>query len=364
MEQSTSLSVTVIIPHLKREDLLANCIRALRKQDHPEFQIVIVDNGSNSRLEAYEAEDGISVLRLPENQGFSGAVNHGIRGGDSRYVALLNDDCVPEPDWLSSLVGGLQRHPEASFAGCKMTRPGGANLLDRAGDGLGLRGIPYGIGHLEVDEGQYDRDRGPLGICAGAALYERSLLTELGGFDESFFAYHEDMDLSLRARMRGHRCVYVGSSVVSHVGSATTGSPFNPFTIYYSTRNLIWLQAKNLPLSLLVRLSLHLLLGHGLWFGKMAVKERQWIPWLKGVFVGVAGAFRVRSRGRRERESWVLSGQDMLSLLRDSEEEIRSSVRRKRSPRRPSTSPSPSIGDNQKAPISVPRAESVGDPRR
>jgi GT2 family glycosyltransferase len=201
------------------------------------------------------------VISLEENRGFSAAINAGIRSADTEYVALLNNDTQAEPDWLEALWQAAERHPEASLFASRLVDFQDQRVLDGAGDALRRSGLPYRLGHRELDRGQFDREAFVFGACAAAALYRRSLFEEIGLFDEDFFAYCEDGDVSFRAQLAGHRCLYAPEAVVYHVGSASTGGKRSPTATRLGTQNGVNLLVKNLPTSLAWRLLPSLLAG-------------------------------------------------------------------------------------------------------
>jgi GT2 family glycosyltransferase len=161
-------------------------------------------------------------------------------------VALLNPDALAEPRWLERLVAAASASPAAAFASRQMMR-GSPGILDGAGDayhssGLAWRrryGAALGAGDLEPRE--------VFSPCAAAALYRAVAWREVGGMDESYFCYFEDVDLGFRMRLAGHSCVYVPDAVVEHVGSATTGGRHSEFAIYHGHRNLVWTFVKDMP---------------------------------------------------------------------------------------------------------------------
>ncbi|MBI1850930.1 MAG: glycosyltransferase family 2 protein [Planctomycetes bacterium] len=321
--------VEVVIPNFNGERLLPDCLDSLDRQTFRSFSTIVVDNGSvDGSVSVARARPNVRVVRLAGNHGFSVAVNRGIADSQAPYLALLNNDARPSARWLSALVDTLDREPRAAAATSKILSLRNPGTIDNVGDGLGRRGVPYPIGHREVDVGQYAEPRWVFGACGGAALYRRSLFEEVGFFDERFFAYHEDVDLSFRAQLVGKGCIYVPDAVVLHVGSATTGSKINPFTVYHSTRNMLLLLGKNMPVSLGIRYFPSLVSGQLYWFLKMAVKEGEWGAWARGIIAGVARLPSViADRGTIRR---TVKRADLHRLLTSSEKEIGSSIERKR----------------------------------
>jgi hypothetical protein len=246
------VTASVIIPNWNGRELLPICLDSLRRHCLP-AEVIVVDDGSTDGSAALVREryPEVRLVELGENRGFAAAVNAGIQASRTEYVALLNNDAEAAPGWLAELVGALDAHAEAGFAASKMLDYADRTRIDGAGDAFTWAGNAYRIGHGERDCGQYDAPAWVFGACAGAAIYRRQMLDAIGLFDETFFAYYEDADLSFRAQLAGYRCRYVPEAVVYHVGSATTGRASDR-TLYLQTRNRISLVLKNYPWRFLV----------------------------------------------------------------------------------------------------------------
>ena len=244
--------LTVIIPNWNGEKFLNTCLGSLRRQSTLDFETVVVDNGSTDGSVELVRRDFPEVRLVPlrENRGFSTAVNVGLRSSNAEYAALLNPDTEADPGWLEALLGAARRHPEAGLFASKLVDFHDRRVLDGAGDALRRSGLPYRLGHGELDRGQFDRETFAFGACAAAALYRRALFEEIGFFDEDFFAYCEDGDISFRSQLAGYRCLYVPEAVVYHVGSASTGGKRSPTATRLGTQNGLNLMVKNLPASL------------------------------------------------------------------------------------------------------------------
>jgi GT2 family glycosyltransferase len=159
---------------------------------------------------------------------------------------------------LEKLLQAAERHPEFSFFASRQLQANAPHLLDGAGDALHINGLawrryaswPAAQFGLEPEE--------VFSPCAAAALYPRRAFLQVGGFDEDFFSYHEDVDLGFRLRLQGFRCLYVPDAVVHHIGSATLGAQ-SDFALYHWQRNFIWSFVQNMPAALLgIALPLHL----------------------------------------------------------------------------------------------------------
>lgn len=292
--------VTVVIPIWNSGAWLPGCLDALRRQSLRDFEVVLVDNGSTDGAadDAARRHGELEVIRHERNLGFAAAANAGIRHGRGRYVALLNADTRAEPEWLAELVGCLEAAPpEVAAAASLMLRMEDPERVDDAGDGLSRYGAAAKRGHGRP-AAEFAEPAEVLAACAGAALYRRRLFDEIGGFDESFESYLEDVDLGLRARVLGFRCRYVPTARVLHQGHASALG--RPRYVTLTTRNRVQLLLKNLPASLLVRHAPRLIWGQ-LYF--LVVNRRPWrsLAGYLGVLPRLAGVWRERRRilGRR-----------------------------------------------------------------
>lgn len=245
--------VTAVVQNWNRRDLLQPCLAALRGQSYPSSEIVLVDNGSTDDSVAYVREHfpEVTVMALPDNRGFAAGNNVAIRASNSRYIALLNNDAQPEADWLEAMMDALATHPEVGFCASKMLYLDDLQTIDTAGDVFYDYGAGGKRGMDQPDGCEFSRAEYVFGACAGAAIYRRSMLQDIGLFDEDFFLYMEDIDLSFRAQLRGYKCLFVPAGRVYHQVSATTGRG-SRLSIYYSLRNMLYVLVKDLPTSLLI----------------------------------------------------------------------------------------------------------------
>ncbi len=258
--------VTVIIPNYNGLRFMEPCFAALDRQSYKEFDILAVDNGSEDGSREWLREHGIPTIFLDRNTGFSGAVNVGIRAAKTPYVILLNNDTEPCPDYVGELVRCMDRFPEVFSASSKMIQLYHKELMDDAGDMYSLLGWAYQRGVGQPSSG-YRKPREVFSACAGAAIYRREIFEEIGYFDESHFAYLEDIDVGYRARIYGYKNIYCPTARVYHVGSGTSGSKYNSFKVRLAARNNIYLNYKNMPAPQLVINSIPLALGTAVKYG-------------------------------------------------------------------------------------------------
>ncbi len=245
--------VSVIVVNLDRADLLRECLASLLSQGYPAFETIVVDNGSSDGSVALVEGWGdprLRLVRLAENRGFAGGCNAGLRVARGEWIALLNNDAVAAPGWLSALVEGARRNPRLGMCASKVLFHG-TDVIDKAGHLIYWDGQNRGRGTGESDSHAFGEGSEALFPDGCAALYRRTLLVEVGGFDEDFFAYGDDADLGLRARLLGWKCRYVPEAVAYHRHSATSGR-FSERKIYWVERNRFWLAVKSFPTPLLL----------------------------------------------------------------------------------------------------------------
>lgn len=317
--------VTVVIPTYNGEKLLPGCLDALARQRFASFRTVVVDNGSTDASCALLAGryPSVTVIRMGRNTGFAPAVNAGIRAAETEFVALLNNDTEPLPEWLGALVAALDADPGAGFCASKMIDYRDGGIIDSAGDCYASNGRSVPRGFLDRDCVRYDSPAEVFGACAGAALYRRSLFDRVGLFDERFISYKEDVDLDFRAQLAGMRCLYVPSAVCRHIGGATSGRRKSDLAVRLSTRNGVALFFKNIPAPLLPRTLPKLLLDLVFQLGHQTLKGGQAIPLARGL-LGAAAMMPHALRERRAIQRGARPDLDRLRrLLREGDEEVR-----------------------------------------
>lgn len=290
--------LTVAVLSYDGRHLLESIMPSLARQSFRDFEVVVVDNGSRDDTVAWLGEHWpqAQIVSLEQNIGVTAALNVCARAGHGDLVALLNNDLELDPDCLGELVGALREHPEAGWAGAKLRDFQQRDTIDGAGDVFTWAATGGRRGHGERDVGQFDQPRAIFGACGGAALYRRRALEQVGDFDEDFFAFYEDVDWNLRAQLAGLSCRYVPTAVVYHMGSATIGRGLSDFTRYHLWRNTLWIIAKDLPASSLVRHAPHLLLGQLVNLA-VAIRDRKLAIWLRvwrDALRGLPGVLRKR----------------------------------------------------------------------
>lgn len=239
---------SVVVVNWNGEKHLRACLEGLKAQTFQDFEVILVDNGSTdaSLALAEPYGDFIRVLALDRNTGFAAGNNAGAALARGEWLVLLNNDAVPEPDWLAALHRATLAFPaHDGFASCQLL---GASpeRLDGAGDAYHLWGLAKRTGYEQRLAAPWTEGREIAAPCGCAAVYRRSAFEAVGGFDERFFCYFEDVDLALRLGALGSRFRYVPEARVLHLGSASSGKR-SDFAVYHGHRNLVWSFVKNTP---------------------------------------------------------------------------------------------------------------------
>lgn len=280
--------VSLVIVNWNGLHFLPECWAALRAQTYAPVEIIVVDNGSTDGSLGWLAAQtpAPQVIRNATNRGFAAANNQGIRLAQGQYVALLNNDAYPEPGWLAALVAAAEADPQVGLVGSLMVFADDPEVVQSAGVCVDRCGVTWDCAGGEPAAAQGLTPRPVFGPSAGAALYRRDLLTALGGFDETFFAYLEDVDLAWRARWLGWQALLVPAARVRHVHSGT-GREGSAFKTYYLARNKYRLLLKNYPLPQLFRYAPLIALYDALSLLNSLVRQRT-LSGLRGRLVGLA----------------------------------------------------------------------------
>lgn len=297
---SMKTKVVVVIPNWNGQDYILECLQSLEAQTLKP-KIVVVDNGSvdDSVRIIKDKFPKVELLLQKTNLGFAGGVNKGIAWAIKHgfeYVALFNNDAVANKDWLKNLVKAGDSHQEVGIITGKFMRMDKKHI-DSTGDFYTILGIPFPRGRNQIDEGQYDTGEYVFGATGGASLYRITMLKEIGLFDERFFAYYEDVDISFRAQLAGWKVWYEPNAVAYHHVSATT-TKLGGFSRYHSTKNFILLFDKNMPGGLFWKYKPLFFYGLLRMLGG-AVRDHYIGSFIKGLFkafVLIPGTFRQRKK--------------------------------------------------------------------
>ena len=278
--------VVVVIPNWNGEDMIAKALDSLLAQSH-HADIVVVDNGSidNSVDIIKKKYKQIHLIELPKNTGFDGGVNTGIRYAlekDYDAIAIYNNDAIADKHWLENLVTTMESKDDLGIVSGKQLHSDG-KYFDSTGDEYTIWGMPFPRGRNILDEGQYDKSEYIFSAPAAATLFRTKMLEDIGIFDEKFFAYYEDVDISFRAQLAGWKIKYQPEAVIYHAISATS-SKLGGFTRYHATKNFFMTYTKNMP-SWLYWKYLPLFLLQALRLGISSVLRGGGIAYVKGLLM-------------------------------------------------------------------------------
>lgn len=254
-----SYKASVVIPNLNGAGWLRQSIETVWAQTEQNFELIVVDNASTDEsleiARSYCGRPNYTLVENPTNTGFSHAVNQGIALAKAPYVVLFNNDAFAEPDWLAALLRTADSDERIFSVQSLMIRHYERELADDAGDYVAVVGWACKRGDgLKVS--RYQKPCRIFSACGGSSLYRKSVLDEIGGFDEHFFAYLEDVDLGWRANSLGWKNRFCPESRCYHICGATTGgakgAKYNDFKALQSGRNNLLLPYKNMPLLMLI----------------------------------------------------------------------------------------------------------------
>ena len=246
--------VSVVIVNWNGKHLLAECLDSVIAQRVAGLEIILVDNGSKDGSVEFVREryQDIKLVSLPENLGFAGGSNAGMRLSSGKYIVLLNNDTKVDPFWLTNLLQDAETGlPTTGMWASKILTYDDPAIIDNIGHLVYADGLARGRGRLEKDSGQYDEPGEALWPSGCAGMYRGRMIDEIGLFDEKFFAYADDVDLGLRARLAGWGCRYVPSAKVYHKYSSSS-SAYSSFKAFLVERNRIWVLFKYYPLEMIV----------------------------------------------------------------------------------------------------------------
>jgi N-acetylglucosaminyl-diphospho-decaprenol L-rhamnosyltransferase len=245
--------ISIVIVTWNGRHHLEGCLRATEAQAGVSAETIVVDNGSTDGTAEFVRQmfPHVRLVTLAHNRGFAGGNNAGVQEARGNLIAFLNNDTVADPGWLQALRSSLDPSRGFVLVTSRIVYLHDPATVDSAGDGLLRCGGAFKRHHGGA-VASAPASGEVFGVCGAAFMMPKAIFDELGGFDEDFFASHEDVDLSYRARLRGYRCWYAADAVVRHHGSATLGRRSRS-SVFHGQRNLEWMYFKNTPASLLVR---------------------------------------------------------------------------------------------------------------
>jgi len=239
--------ISIVIVNFNGRRYLKSCLSALSIQSYEPYEIILVDNGSSDDSAEYVRSHfpNTILVETGSNRGFAGGINAGIQQAKGEFILTLNNDTVPDATFLENFIIPMMADSRVGMCAAKMVFADGR--INSTGICISRSGAAWDRGIFEDDTGLYEQETEVFGPCAGAALYRRSMLDQIGLFDEDFFLYMEDVDLAFRAQWAGWLCRYIPSARVMHIFAGTTGIN-SEISVYYGNRNQLWYVIKNYPL--------------------------------------------------------------------------------------------------------------------
>lgn len=246
--------ISIVIVNYNGLKHLEECLQAVEAQTFRDFETLVVDNASaDGSVDFIRGRfPWVRVITSPENLGFAGGNNLGFRECRGDYIFLLNNDTRMEHDALAELAEAARREPGISVFSCLLVNHARPDLTDSGGDTVYTNGAVSALAGYPI--GNFSKPRLIASACGAAALYRRTLIERLGGFDEDFFLNYEDMDLAFRARHLGESILFLPSARVRHKGSASFGGKRSSLNLFYTERNYTWFVVKNFPARTLLRI--------------------------------------------------------------------------------------------------------------
>jgi len=294
------MKLAVVVPNWNGLNSIEVCLYSLDKQI-AKCVIIVADNASSDgSVDLIKKKyPNVILVKNTKNLGFAGGVNSGIKKAmelKCDAVALFNNDAVADKDWLKNLALVMSANKKAGLVTGKLMA-GDSGKFDSTAEIYTIWGLPYPRGRGIKDNGQYDKPEEVFAGSGGASLYRVSMLKEIGLFDEGFFAYYEDVDISFRAQLAGWKVVYEPSAVAYHQIGATS-SKIKGFTTYQTMKNLQLLWYKNVPSNFMYKTGWRFFVAHTLFLFR-AISRGQVISAIKGYLVG--SWLLVKKRGERKK---------------------------------------------------------------
>ena len=276
----------IVITAFESDGDLHECLKSLGSQTRKDFEVIVVNNSPKeiAGKELWENLDWVTFLNSGENIGFAGGSNFGAKGAQTEWIITLNPDAWPREMWFENLMLAARAEPECKLLSSTLLCADNPKMID----GLGDRYSIFGIG-WRVDQGKLLTNAAPQGDkvlfpCGAAATYNRLEFERLGGFDQSFFCYLEDIDLGLRFCMNGHKCLHVLDAEVLHKGGGSQDG--DAFKNYHTHKNQLRLMFKLAPLKLLIfQLPLYLCLQ--IYILLRSINQPNWTEKVKGIAHGM-----------------------------------------------------------------------------
>lgn len=255
--------ISAIVLNWNGKRFLKECFDSLLDQTVRDYELIMVDNGSTDGSVEFMKDNypQVKLVLLESNLGFCRAMNAGIKKAKGEYISLFNNDVVVDKDWMGVMGAALKDNPQAGICASKILFYKEPQKINSAGDTFDISAEAHNRGFGQADNGRFNKKEFVFSATAAACIYRRTMLDEIGLFDEDFFNTYEDLDLSFRAHLRGWRCLYVPEASVRHHWLGTIGY-YSPMNIFYMSKNNLNILVKNMPLGLIKKYALFIFKRH------------------------------------------------------------------------------------------------------
>jgi N-acetylglucosaminyl-diphospho-decaprenol L-rhamnosyltransferase len=271
-DKGAAADVSVVVVTYESGPTLGRCLSALKAQSVRGFEVILSDNGSADRAAqaAQAADPSLVLVENGANLGFAAGNNRAAERARGRWLVLLNPDAYAEPGFIAALLDAAAAHPEVRCFTARQRMAEDPSRLDGLGDAMTVIGFPFRGGYGRPDPGDLASAE-VFSPCGAAMMIDRALFLDLGGFDERFFCYCEDVDLGYRLRLLSETVLLAPEAVVAHEGSVAAGGRRSAFSLYHGARNRLWLYVKDTPpLLLWLTLPFHAAATVGAWLRAVA----------------------------------------------------------------------------------------------
>jgi GT2 family glycosyltransferase len=266
-DKGGAADVSVVVVTYQSGPTLGRCLAALKAQSVQGFEVILSDNASadGAARAAAAAAPSTVLIENGSNLGFAAGNNRAAERARGRWLVLLNPDAYPEPGFIEALLAAAAEHPGVRCFSARQRMAEDPSRLDGLGDAITAFGFNFRSHFGRADPG-YIAPAEIFAPCGAAMMIDRALFLDIGGFDERFFCYCEDIDLGYRLRLRGEPTVLAPEAVVLHEGSVSTGGRRSDFSLYHGARNRLWMYLKNTPpLLLWLTLPVHAVVTLAIW---------------------------------------------------------------------------------------------------
>ena len=260
-EKVKEIAISIIIPHYNGKEILSNCLNSLLKNSFENYEILVVDNGSNDGSQDLIRKEFSNVVLIENetNKGYAGGCNSGISYTKGKYILFLNNDVEVAENFLEELYNTIDSDENIGLVQPKLLSIQKKTHFDYSGGAGGeidIFGFPFARGRvfieLEKDESQYDNMTQEIFWASGTSvLVRKSLLNKIGSFDEDFFAHMEEIDLNWRAQLIGYKSVITLKTFLYHYSGYTLPAE-NPRKMYLNHRNNLIMLLKNYSFASLI----------------------------------------------------------------------------------------------------------------